>query len=77
MLIHEIPRSDWPAFLAAFGRQHEGWLATVEHLDLHGRLISLEGASVALRGHRNRSAGWSPLSFGVPHAEPPTEIADK
>ena len=26
----EIPRRDWPEFLASFGRRHRSWLATVE-----------------------------------------------
>ena len=26
----EIPRREWPEFLAAFGRRHRRWLATVE-----------------------------------------------
>ncbi len=26
----EIPRPEWPDFLASFGRRHRSWLATVE-----------------------------------------------
>jgi len=30
MEIREIPRSEWKSFFDVFGRQHEGWLATLE-----------------------------------------------
>ena len=26
----EIPRREWPQFLASFGRRHRSWLATIE-----------------------------------------------
>ena len=30
MPTQDIPRTEWPAFLDSFSRQHEGWLTTVE-----------------------------------------------
>ena len=30
MPTQDIPRTEWPAFLDTFSRQHEGWLTTVE-----------------------------------------------
>jgi len=30
MPTRDIPRTEWPAFLDTFSRQHEGWLTTVE-----------------------------------------------
>ena len=30
MPTQDIPRTEWPAFLDAFSRQHQGWLTTVE-----------------------------------------------
>ena len=30
MPTQDIPRTEWPAFLDIFSRQHEGWLTTVE-----------------------------------------------
>lgn len=30
MQTREIPKSDWPAFLNNFSRQHEGWLVKLE-----------------------------------------------
>ena len=29
----QIPRSEWPAFLDRFNRQHEGWLVKLEIFD--------------------------------------------
>ena len=33
MQTRQIPRSEWPAFLDRFSRQHEGWLVTLEILN--------------------------------------------
>lgn len=30
MQTRQIPRSEWPAFLDSFSRQHEGWLVKLE-----------------------------------------------
>ncbi|TMG94562.1 MAG: hypothetical protein E6H73_07205, partial [Betaproteobacteria bacterium] len=30
MPTQDIPRTEWPAFLDTFSRQHQGWLTTVE-----------------------------------------------
>jgi len=30
MQTRQIPKSEWPAFLDAFSRQHEGWLVKLE-----------------------------------------------
>ena len=35
MNVRELPQADWASFLDEFGRDHRGWLATVEHQ--HGR----------------------------------------
>ncbi len=33
MQTRQIPKSEWPAFLDCFSRQHEGWLVKLEILD--------------------------------------------
>lgn len=52
MSTQEIPREQWPSFFEVFSLQHEGWLATLEVLDLdigaqqETRELPLEGVSV-------------------------------
>jgi hypothetical protein len=36
MTAPDIPRSEWPAVLEEFSREHRAWLATVEHIDSVG-----------------------------------------
>ena len=39
MLIHDVPRTEWPKFLDQFNRQHRAWLATVHGME-HGRPVT-------------------------------------
>ena len=35
MMIHDVPRTEWPKFLERFNRQHRAWLATIHGME-HG-----------------------------------------
>ena len=35
MMIHDVPRTEWPEFLERFNRQHRAWLATIHGME-HG-----------------------------------------
>lgn len=39
MIMHDVPRAEWPAFLEDFNRQHRAWLATVHGME-HGRPVT-------------------------------------
>lgn len=51
MQTRQIPKSEWPAFLDSFSRQHEGWLVKLEILnpDLGAQVqetgLALEGVT--------------------------------
>lgn len=49
MQTRQIPKSEWPAFLDCFSRQHEGWLVKLEVLnpDLGAQI---EETGLALKG---------------------------
>ena len=52
-----VPREEWQSFLEAFGRQHEGWLVTVdgisqqplESVRLVGKTIEIRAGGSAVR----------------------------
>lgn len=33
MMIHDVPRTEWPTFLEQFNRQHRAWLATIHGME--------------------------------------------
>jgi hypothetical protein len=33
MIIHDVPRAEWPTFLEQFNRQHRAWLATIHGME--------------------------------------------
>ena len=39
MMIHDVPRAEWPTFLEQFNRQHRAWLATIHGME-HGRPVT-------------------------------------
>ena len=39
MVIHDVPRAEWPTFLEQFNRQHRAWLATIHGME-HGRPVT-------------------------------------
>ena len=51
MMIHDVPRTEWPKFLERFNRQHRAWLATIHGME-HGlpvtRVPSIPIQSVTL-----------------------------
>ena|SRR5438067_1325224 len=63
----DIPRREWPEFLAAFGRRHRGWLLSIEGLmqvnDEPLDSLAAEAGAVLVR-LRSRE----PLRIAVPEA---------
>lgn len=39
MVIHDVPRAEWPAFLEQFNRQHRAWMATIHGME-HERPVT-------------------------------------
>lgn len=39
MMIHDVPRTEWPMFLERFNRQHRAWLATIHGME-RGRPVT-------------------------------------
>lgn len=39
MMIHDVPRTEWPKFLERFNRQHRAWLATIHGME-RGRPVT-------------------------------------
>lgn len=77
MLVHEIPRNEWVSFMKAFGRQHEGWFATVERSDPLGRLVTLENRRLRQTQAETSSRGARiAFIFGDDKTGPDTQIAD-
>ena len=75
MRTHEIPRSEWPTFLNAFGQQHQGWLATMEIVDPAGRMITIEQRPLqdAIVESDPRGGSRIALVFGHRDSPPVTE----
>jgi hypothetical protein len=78
MPAHDIPRNEWPAFLTAFGRQHEGWLATVELREPFGASIMVNERPLRSADAKIDPRGEARIAliFGHHDGGPMTEIAD-
>jgi hypothetical protein len=71
MITKEIPRNEWTTFLDRFSRQHEGWLATLEVLDVEigaqqeAHDLPLEGITATSKAAaKDSGAGTIAISLG-------------